>query len=455
MRARVGRRAQHRRRGHAGRAAAPSAACRRAGSTTRTRRPCRSATSADTQRAIELGVFGAPSYVVDGEIFWGQDRLDFLDAPAGARLIALRRRARAGAAVVARRRGARRARRAATTARCSTPTCTTTTRRSAASAGRRARPHAAQRRARDRRQQPAERRHQGARVGAAGRRARPASPSCRSCACTATAPTTPAGSATRVDPRRWCWRELARRHGGRAVPRHRRVPPLRQRERRRPGRAPADAAGAQSAAWPCWRTVDDDAIDRLMAHAPGARLIWAHTGIGGAPVARVRELMREHPTLMGELSYRPGLTDGGGQLSAAWKALLGELPERFMVGSDTWINARWQHYEALMARRAAGSATCRRPLAQRIAWDNARRAVRACRRRAERAAHAAVKKPVRCTGFFVAPRGRRERRRSVQVSVDQLGHLEHRDLGLLEDFLQLGVGVDHRLLRLRPAACSS
>ena len=33
---------------------------------------------ADSQRAIDAGVFGAPSYVVDGEIFWGQDRLDFL-----------------------------------------------------------------------------------------------------------------------------------------------------------------------------------------------------------------------------------------------------------------------------------------------------------------------------------------------------------------------------------------
>ena len=31
-----------------------------------------------TQQAIDAGVFGAPSYVVDGEIFWGQDRLDFL-----------------------------------------------------------------------------------------------------------------------------------------------------------------------------------------------------------------------------------------------------------------------------------------------------------------------------------------------------------------------------------------
>jgi 2-hydroxychromene-2-carboxylate isomerase len=32
-----------------------------------------------TQRAIDAGVFGAPSYVLDGEIFWGQDRLEFLE----------------------------------------------------------------------------------------------------------------------------------------------------------------------------------------------------------------------------------------------------------------------------------------------------------------------------------------------------------------------------------------
>jgi 2-hydroxychromene-2-carboxylate isomerase len=31
-----------------------------------------------TEEAIACGVFGAPSYVIDGEIFWGQDRLDFV-----------------------------------------------------------------------------------------------------------------------------------------------------------------------------------------------------------------------------------------------------------------------------------------------------------------------------------------------------------------------------------------
>ncbi|WP_119155165.1 2-hydroxychromene-2-carboxylate isomerase [Caldimonas tepidiphila] len=33
----------------------------------------------DTQQAIEAGVFGAPSYVIEGELFWGQDRLDFVE----------------------------------------------------------------------------------------------------------------------------------------------------------------------------------------------------------------------------------------------------------------------------------------------------------------------------------------------------------------------------------------
>jgi hypothetical protein len=116
--------------------------------------------------------------------------------------------------------------------------------------------------------------------------------------------------------------------------------------------------------------VDDTAIDLLMAHAPKARLIWAHTGIGGAPVSRVRSLLLRYPLLMGELSYRPGLTEGAGRLSAEWKALLSEFPTRFLVGSDTWVNQRWQGYEGLMqdAREWLGELDA--TTARRIAWDN-------------------------------------------------------------------------------------
>jgi 2-hydroxychromene-2-carboxylate isomerase len=32
-----------------------------------------------TEAAITTGVFGSPSYVFNGELFWGQDRLDFLE----------------------------------------------------------------------------------------------------------------------------------------------------------------------------------------------------------------------------------------------------------------------------------------------------------------------------------------------------------------------------------------
>ena len=33
----------------------------------------------NTEEAIRIGVFGAPTYVFDGELFWGQDRLQMLE----------------------------------------------------------------------------------------------------------------------------------------------------------------------------------------------------------------------------------------------------------------------------------------------------------------------------------------------------------------------------------------
>ena len=34
---------------------------------------------ANSEEAERLGVFGAPTFVLNGERFWGQDRLDFVD----------------------------------------------------------------------------------------------------------------------------------------------------------------------------------------------------------------------------------------------------------------------------------------------------------------------------------------------------------------------------------------
>ncbi|MDP1741747.1 MAG: amidohydrolase family protein [Polaromonas sp.] len=116
--------------------------------------------------------------------------------------------------------------------------------------------------------------------------------------------------------------------------------------------------------------VDDVAIDLLMAHAPKVRLIWAHTGIGGAPASRVDALFARYPTLMGELSYRPGLTCDGGKLCADWRALLLKYPDRFMIGSDTWVNQRWQYYDELMKGYRVWLGDLPPDVARKIGWDN-------------------------------------------------------------------------------------
>ncbi len=126
--------------------------------------------------------------------------------------------------------------------------------------------------------------------------------------------------------------------------------------------------------------VDDAAIDLLMAATPSGgqatRLIWAHTGIGGASVERVRGLLAQYPALMGELSYRPGLTcevQGQTRLCPEWRTLLLEYPDRFLLGSDTWINPRWQYYEAQMQEYRRWLGDLPPAVARKVAWENGAR----------------------------------------------------------------------------------
>ncbi len=123
--------------------------------------------------------------------------------------------------------------------------------------------------------------------------------------------------------------------------------------------------------------VDDLAIERLMAHvktsSPGFRLIWAHTGIHGASPERVTELLKRHPALMGELSYRPGLTCDKGQLCPDWRRLITQHPTRFMIGSDTWVNQRWAYYEDLMREYRVWLGGLPADVAKLVAWGNGAR----------------------------------------------------------------------------------
>ena len=120
--------------------------------------------------------------------------------------------------------------------------------------------------------------------------------------------------------------------------------------------------------------VDDAAIDPLKAHTPSrgqqVHMIWAQTGIGGAQVERVDALLAGDPGLVCERSFRPGPVGSDKQLCPEWRALLLKYPKRFLAGSDTWVNPRWEDYEGLMQAYRIWLGGLPTDVARKIAWDN-------------------------------------------------------------------------------------
>ena len=156
----------------------------------------------------------------------------------------------------------------------------------------------------------------------------------------------------------------------RLLPRHRRVSHLGQGRGRRMGEEDRRFRGCSNDLY-LHAHADDIAVEILMRHNPRARIIWAHTGFG-LSTDRVAEMLAKYPKLWGELSYRGGITDGGGKLTAEWRALFERYPDRFLLGSDTWINQRWESYGEIMAGYRAWLAQLPPKIAAQIAHGNAR-----------------------------------------------------------------------------------
>jgi hypothetical protein len=117
---------------------------------------------------------------------------------------------------------------------------------------------------------------------------------------------------------------------------------------------------------------DEQALELLLAHDKNAKLIWAHTGFSTAP-ERVAELFEKYPRLVGELSFRGGITDGAGKLTPEWRDLFARYSDRFLLGSDTWIHARWFQYDNIMNEYRGWLAQLPVDQARRIAHENAAR----------------------------------------------------------------------------------
>jgi predicted TIM-barrel fold metal-dependent hydrolase len=116
---------------------------------------------------------------------------------------------------------------------------------------------------------------------------------------------------------------------------------------------------------------DDYVIERIFALDPEAKVIWAHTGMSVAE-QRVAELLARYAALYGELSFRSGIT-AGGALSPAWRKLFTQYPDRFLLGSDTWVQQRWPEVPAIIAAYREWLDELPADVARKIAWENGAR----------------------------------------------------------------------------------
>jgi predicted TIM-barrel fold metal-dependent hydrolase len=103
---------------------------------------------------------------------------------------------------------------------------------------------------------------------------------------------------------------------------------------------------------------------------PGLTIIWAHAGMSEPPEV-IGPMLERYPTLFADTSYRESDILGDGDIDPRWRDLLMRYPDRFMVGSDTWVNSQWEHYQALIAMNRRWLSKFPRHVAEKIAYQNA------------------------------------------------------------------------------------
>lgn len=116
---------------------------------------------------------------------------------------------------------------------------------------------------------------------------------------------------------------------------------------------------------------DDLAIAELLRGEPRLPVLWAHAGMSATP-ERVRRLLASNGALMVELALRSDVAPGG-RLEPAWRDLFLSAPDRFLVGTDTWINEQWDHYAEIQREKREWLAQLPREVAERIAFGNGAR----------------------------------------------------------------------------------
>lgn len=112
---------------------------------------------------------------------------------------------------------------------------------------------------------------------------------------------------------------------------------------------------------------DARAVEILFRHDPRARILWAHAGFTNA--AEVGAMMARYPNLWVETAIRHDIGPGGA-LDEAWKAVFLKYPDRWLVGTDSYITSRWHRMPEIHAETRAWLAKLPREVAEKMAWRN-------------------------------------------------------------------------------------
>lgn len=110
----------------------------------------------------------------------------------------------------------------------------------------------------------------------------------------------------------------------------------------------------------------------LFEHEPEVRILWAHAGMVTA-VAEIGRMIGRYKNLWAELSFREWEISRGGTLDETWRRLLTDYTARFMIGTDTYANHRWEEYAALVDGHRRWLALMPSEKARDIAYRNAAR----------------------------------------------------------------------------------
>ena len=114
----------------------------------------------------------------------------------------------------------------------------------------------------------------------------------------------------------------------------------------------------------------DEPVRFFFEIAPKLTVIWAHVGMSSPP-SIIGPLMDKHDRLFADTSYRESdILDGDG-LDPEWQDLLMRHSDRFMIGSDTWVNGQWASYDGIIDMNREWLSYLPRDVAEKIAYRNA------------------------------------------------------------------------------------